>query len=136
MQEEIVFSTSKREELVDINSKVEEIVAKAKIKEGFCNVFCLHATGAIIINENYDHKVQEDIVDAMKKLIPAGVWKHDQVDGNGDSHVKAAIVGPSETVPIKDGKMQMGTWQSLGFCEFDGPRGVRKVIVTVMEGGR
>tara|TARA_Y100000310_G_C20458814_1_gene704344 strand:- start:234 stop:641 length:408 start_codon:yes stop_codon:yes gene_type:complete len=132
MQEEIVFSTSKREELVDINSRVEEIVAKSKVKTGLCNVFCLHATGAIVINENYDHNVMEDIVDALKKLIPAGVWKHDQVDGNGDSHVKAAIIGPSETVPIKDGKMQMGTWQSIAFMELDGPRQNRKVMVSIV----
>tara|TARA_B100001971_G_C18238450_1_gene569035 strand:+ start:240 stop:692 length:453 start_codon:yes stop_codon:yes gene_type:complete len=133
MQGEIVFSTSKREELVDINGKVEEIVSKSGVKEGICCVFAAHATGAIIINENYDHNVCIDVISALEKLIPAGKWEHDSVDGNGDAHIKSAVVGASETVPIHEGKLQMGTWQSLGFLEFDGPRSKRKVIVKIIK---
>lgn len=133
MQKEITFSTSKRLELVDINDKVQEIVSKSGVKDGICCVFCQHATGAIIINENYDPNVCLDIIDALSKLIPAGKWRHDSVDNNADAHIKAAIVGPSEIVPIKDGKLQLGTWQSLAFLECDGPRNNRRVIVKIIK---
>lgn len=133
MQKEITFSTSKRQELVDINDKVQEIVSKSGVKDGICCVFCQHATSAIIINENYDPNVCLDIIDALSKLIPAGKWRHDSVDNNADAHIKAAIVGPSETVPIKDGKLQLGTWQSFMFLELDGPRNNRKVIVKIIK---
>jgi len=133
MQETITFSTTKNQELVDINSKVGEIVAKSGVKEGICNVFCQHATGAVIINENYDPNVCLDLIDALNKIIPAGKWRHDKVDGNADAHIKSAIMGPSETIPIKNGKLQLGTWQSIMFVELDGPRTGRKVVVQIIK---
>ena len=133
MQGEIEISSSQRLEMIDINSKVEDIVKKSNIKQGLCNVFCCHATGAIAINENYDPDVCLDFNDALAKLIPQGKWRHDSVDGNADAHIKAAIVGPSETIPIKEGKLKLGTWQSIMFCEFDGPRSNRKIIITIIE---
>jgi secondary thiamine-phosphate synthase enzyme len=84
-----------------------------------------------MIQENWDESVQTDVVNLLSKLIPNGVWLHDAQDGNGDAHLKAGIVGPSETIPIIDGKMGLSTWQNIFFCEFDGPRQSRKIMVTV-----
>lgn len=132
MQEEFFISTSKKQELIDITGKINSIIKKSKIKNGVCNVFAAHATAAIIINENYDPNICLDLLDALNKLIPAGVWRHDRIDGNADAHIKAAILGPSETIPIKDGKLNLGRWQALMFMELDGPRQNRKIIVTII----
>ncbi len=85
-----------------------------------------------MIQENWDESVQTDVINLLGKLIPRGVWLHDQQDGNGDSHLKAGLVGPSETVPIIDGQLGLSRWQNLFFCEFDGPRRDRRVICTVL----
>ncbi|MBW2981131.1 secondary thiamine-phosphate synthase enzyme YjbQ [Candidatus Woesearchaeota archaeon] len=130
MQKEITVSTSKKEELVDITDEVKRIVADSKVKEGLCNVYVPHATAAVTLNENADPNVMVDIVNALDKVVPQGKWLHDRVDGNGDSHIKSAIVGPSETIPIKDGKLLLGTWQDIMLCDFDGPR-QRRVIITI-----
>lgn len=132
MQEEFTISTSKRQELVDITNKINSIIKKCKIKNGVCNVFAAHATAAIVINEGYDPNVCLDLLDALNKLIPSGIWRHDRIDGNADSHIKSAILGPSETIPVKNGKLELGTWQSIAFCELDGPRGDRRIIVTML----
>ena len=132
MQKEIIISTKEHNELVDITKEVEKIVSESKVKQGLCNVFAAHATAAILINENYDPNVREDIINALNKIIPEhNNYKHDKIDNNAASHIKAAIIGPSETIPIKDGKLLLGTWQQIAFCEFDGPRSNRKVIVSV-----
>ena len=133
MQETIVLSTSEREGLYDITSEVEKLVSKSGIKAGLVNIYAQGATAGIMIQENWDDSVQTDVVNLLKKLIPRGVWLHDQQDGNGDSHLKAGIVGPSETVPIINGKMGLSTWQNIFFCEFDGPRERRSVLVTLIE---
>lgn len=133
MYAEFVFSTPKKQKLIDINDKIRDIVNKSKIKEGICTVFCKHATGAIIINENYDPNICLDLLDALNDLIPKGKWRHDKVDGNADAHIKAAILGPHETIPIKDGELQLGQWQSIMFVELDGPRNNRTVAVQVIE---
>jgi len=132
MYSEFSFSTSKKQELIDINEKIEEIVEKSKIKEGICTIFAKHATAAIIVNENYDPNICLDLIDALNDLIPQGKWRHDRVDGNADAHIKSAILGPSETIPIKDGKLQLGQWQNIMFCEWDGPRQDRTIAVTVI----
>ena len=131
MQKEITISTSKKEELVDITDEVRKIVAESKVKEGMCNVYVPHATAAVTLNENADPNVMVDIVNALDKVFPQGKWLHDRVDGNGDSHIKSAIIGPSETIPIKDGKLLLGTWQDIMLCDFDGPR-KRKIIVNII----
>ena len=131
MQEEFGISTSKKQELIDITGKINSIVTKSKIKQGLCNIFAAHATAAIIINENYDPNICLDLLNSLNKLIPSGIWKHDKIDGNADSHIKAAILGPSETIPIKNGELQLGQWQSCMLAELDGPRQNRKIIVTV-----
>lgn len=132
MQKTITISSSRRLEMIDINSEVEKIVAESKVKGGICNVFCSHATGAIAINENYDPNCCVDFHECLAKLIPQGKWKHDSVDGNSDAHIKAAIIGPSESIPIKNGKLELGTWQSIMLVELDGPRSDRKIIITVI----
>ena len=132
MQQEFYISSKKKQELIDITEKLNLIISKSKIKEGLCNVFAAHATAAIIINENYDPNICLDLLDSLNKLIPSGIWRHDKVDGNADAHIKAAILGPQETIPIKNGGLQLGRWQSLMFCELDGPRNDRKIIITVM----
>ena len=91
----------------------------------------MHATAAIIINENADPNICLDLIDSLNDLIPKGKWRHDKLDGNADAHIKSSILGPSETIPIKDNRLQLGTWQAVMFCENDGPRSNRKVIVTV-----
>ena len=133
MQKEIIISTHAHNELIDITKEIEKIVSESKVKQGLCNVFAMHATAAILINENYDPNVMEDIINALNKIIPEhNNYKHDRIDNNAASHIKAAIIGPSETIPIKDGKLLLGTWQSIAFCEFDGPRSDRRIIVKIL----
>ena len=132
MQEQFTISTNKKQELIDITSQINSIIKKSKVKNGLCNVFTAHATAAIIINENYDTNICLDLLDSLNKLIPSGIWRHDKIDGNADSHIKAAILGPQETIPINNGKLQLGQWQSLMMVELDGPRSDRKIIVTII----
>ena len=131
MQEVISISTSKRQELIDITNKVAAIVKKSKVKEGLCTVFAMHATAAVIINENADPNICLDLIDSLNELIPRGKWRHDKLDGNADAHIKSSILGPSETIPIKNSQLQLGTWQAVMLADFDGPR-KRGIIVQVM----
>jgi secondary thiamine-phosphate synthase enzyme len=133
MQETIVISTRQREALYDITQEVDEVVRKSGLSNGLVNVYAQGATAAIMIQENWDDSVQTDVVNLLKKLIPRGVWLHDRQDGNGDAHLKAGIVGPSETIPVIAGKMGLSTWQNIFFCEFDGPRNQRKILLTIIE---
>jgi secondary thiamine-phosphate synthase enzyme len=134
MQKEIIISSSKREELIDITSQVEEIVKESKIKEGICVIYTPHATGAIIINENADPNICDDVLEALSKLIPAGRWRHDRIDNNADAHIKSSIIGPHATIPIKNGSLQLGTWQDCFFAELDGPRSGRKIVISIIGG--
>jgi len=135
MRETIHLPTHHREELVDITDRVQAVVAASGIADGLVSVYAHGATAGVMIQENWDDSVQTDVVDLLRKLIPRGVWQHDRQDGNGDSHLKAGLVGPSETVPLVDGRLGLSTWQNLFLCEFDGPRSERKVIVTVLRDG-
>ncbi len=131
----ITLSTHERETLVDITSKVADAVRASGVRDGLCAVYAQGATAAIMIQENWDESVQSDVVDLLRTLIPRGVWLHDRQDGNGDSHLKAGLVGPSETVPIIDGRLGLSRWQNIFLCEFDGPRGERRVVCTVLADG-
>lgn len=133
MQQTIQISTDSHNGLYDITAQVEQVVAKSGIRSGMANVYVQGATAAIMIQENWDESVQTDVIDLLKKLIPSGVWQHDRQDGNGDAHLKAGVVGPSETIPVIDGKMGLSTWQNIFVCEFDGPRKVRRIVVTVLK---
>ncbi|MCX8193833.1 MAG: secondary thiamine-phosphate synthase enzyme YjbQ [Candidatus Pacearchaeota archaeon] len=132
MQTEFKLKTNKREEIIDITEKIKEIVNKSKAEEGVCLIYVPHATAALTINENYDPKVCEDFLEALRKIAPRGKWTHDKEDGNGDAHIKSAIIGPGVTIPIKNSSLLLGRWQGIMFCEFDGPRD-RKIIIQIIE---
>jgi secondary thiamine-phosphate synthase enzyme len=131
MQQHFHISTNSHNGLYDITREVESIVSESKVQSGLVNVYVQGATAGIMIQENWDDSVQNDVISLLKKLIPSGVWEHDAQDNNGDSHLKAGIVGPQETIPIIEGKMGLSTWQNIFLCEFDGPRSRRNVVVTV-----
>lgn len=128
----IEIKTNKREELIDITNQVKACLRKSGIRNGLLNVYAQGATAAIMIQENWDNSVQTDVVDLLRKLIPRGVWLHDRQDGNGDSHLKAGLVGPSESIPVSDGQLGLSTWQNIFFCEFDGPRSSRRIVCTII----
>ncbi len=130
MQSEFHVRSQRKYQMLDITGRVADIVGQAKLSEGICSVYVTHATAAVVINENDDPNVCEDVLDALDKLIPEGVWRHDRVDGNAAAHIKSAILGPGETIPVRDGRLVLGTWQAIMLVELDGPR-ERRVIVTV-----
>ena len=132
MREIIRIETRRREVLVDITPQVESVVQQSGIRNGLVGVYAQGATAAIMIQENWDDSVQTDVVNLLAKMIPRGVWLHDAQDGNGDSHLKSGLVGPSETIPLIDGKLGLSTWQNVFFCEFDGPRHDRRVVCTII----
>ncbi|MBF0433043.1 MAG: YjbQ family protein [Fibrobacteria bacterium] len=136
MQEVIHAGTNTREGLYDITDQVTAIVAKSTITTGMCNVYSQGATSGIMIQENWDDSVQNDVVTLLRKLIPQGVWEHDRQDSNGDSHLKAGLVGPSETIPIINGELGLSRWQNIFLCDFDGPRDQRSIIVTLYDAGK
>jgi secondary thiamine-phosphate synthase enzyme len=127
---ELRIRTRVKREMIDITPRVAEIVARAELSEGLCSVYTPHATAAVVINENDDPNVCVDVLDALDRLIPAGVWRHDRVDGNAASHIQATILGPSETIPVVGGRLLLGTWQAIMLVELDGPRD-RRVIVSL-----
>ncbi len=129
----ITIRTDKREGLYDITREVENLVASSDVVEGLANVYVQGATAAIMIQENWDDSVQLDVVNLLRKIIPRGQWLHDAQDGNGDSHLKAGLIGPSETIPIINGKMGLSTWQNIFLCEFDGPRNNRTIVITIIK---
>ena len=118
--------------LVDITPLVQGLVEESGIEYGIVNVYAQGATAAIMIQENWDESIQMDVVNLLRQMIPKGVWLHDAQDGNGDSHLKSGLVGPSETIPVIDGRLGLSTWQNIFFCEFDGPRSERQVVCTII----
>jgi secondary thiamine-phosphate synthase enzyme len=129
------FSISSRahDELIDITTQVTRALADSRVVDGLCHVYVPHATAAIAINENDDPNIGVDVVNALRKLvIEHDGWLHDRIDNNAASHIKAAIIGPSETIPIRGGRLALGTWQNIFLCEFDGPRSGRSVVVTIL----
>lgn len=132
MRKIIEISTGEREILVDITSEVEEIVRSSGVENGLVALYAQGATGAIMIQENWDDSVQTDVVNLLAKMIPRGVWLHDRQDGNGDAHLKAGLIGPSETIPLINGQLGLSRWQNIFFCEFDGPRSRRSLVCTIL----
>jgi secondary thiamine-phosphate synthase enzyme len=133
MREIITVATDQRETLVDITDQVRAVVRASGVADGLVSVYVQGATAAMMIQENWDESVQTDVVNFLRKIIPKGVWLHDAQDGNGDAHLKAGLVGPSETIPIIDGQLGLSTWQNIFLCEFDGPRAERHVVCTIVE---
>src|SRR6056297_3091942 len=133
MQKLIFQATDKREGLYDITEKVISLCTRSNIRQGTVHVYVQGATAGIMIQENWDNSVQYDVITLLRKIAPQGVWEHDRQDGNGDSHLKAGLVGPSETIPIIDGRPGLSTWQNIFFCEFDGPREQRPIVLTILK---
>ena len=130
MAEFHIRTTAKRQ-MIDLTARVADIVAETRVDEGLCNVYVTHATAAIVVNENDDPNVCVDVLDLLDRLIPAGVWRHDKVDGNAASHIQATILGPSETIPVRGGRLLLGRWQAVMLVELDGPRD-RRIVVTTL----
>lgn len=124
---EISVKTNKKEEIIIIDKLIQE---RLKGKTGIATIFLQHSSAAIIINENWDPDLRQDILEALSKLIPAGKWKHDKRDNNAAAHIKATILGSSVHVPVKDGKLLLGRWQSIALVELDGPR-IRNIIISI-----
>ena len=116
--------TRSRIELIDITAQVQQAIAAEGFDHGICMVYVPHTTAAVTINENADPDVPRDIVMALNRLVPADLpFRHNE--GNSDAHVKASLIGASEMVTVAKGRLMLGTWQGLFFCEFDGPRNRR-----------
>ena len=132
MREIFRVTTSQPRQCIDITEQVRDLVRKSDVGRGLCHVMVLHATAAIVVNENADPNIGVDLIDALDRVIPehAG-WLHDRIDNNAHAHIKAAIVGPSELLQIEDGDLVLGTWQALMLVEFDGPRETRHVSVAI-----
>lgn len=121
--------TARRAQLVDITEMVAELVERTGVKDGICHVFVPHTTAGVTINEGADPDVARDIEAQLARMVPKDAgYKHGE--GNSDSHIKTAMVGPSCTAPVRGGRLALGTWQAVFFCEWDGPR-TRQVEVTV-----
>jgi secondary thiamine-phosphate synthase enzyme len=126
--------TRAQKESVDITTRVREIVARSGVREGFCHVMVLHSTAAIVVNETADPNIGRDLIDALDRAVPdrAG-WRHDEIDDNAHSHIKASILGASELIPVHEGELLLGTWQGIWLVDFDGPR-KRRVSVQLLRG--
>jgi len=129
-QEDVPLRTQNRAQWVDITAEVQRIVTASSVRKGICTIASMHTTGGVTLNENADPDVQRDFFHKLNELVPQSpAYRH--AEGNSDSHLKSSLVGLSVQVPVTEGKMTLGTWQSVYFCEFDGPRS-RRVAVTVM----
>jgi secondary thiamine-phosphate synthase enzyme len=132
MTKEISVKTSSRVELIDITHLVEKVISESKVKSGLCTIYVPHTTAAVTINENADPSVRSDIIKELNKIVPFDD-NYSHLEGNAAAHIKASIIGPSETILVDGGSLVLGTWQGIYFCEFDGPRN-RKVIIKIIEG--
>jgi secondary thiamine-phosphate synthase enzyme len=130
VQDTVRIRTSERLEVIDLTSKVADVVRASGVDDGLCTVFVRHATAAIVINENADPGFRVDLVNALSGMFPEGVWEHDKIDDNGAAHLKATLLGPSESIPVRGGKLALGTWQGIALVECDGPRD-REIIVDI-----
>jgi len=134
MMQTFQVRTSARTEFIDVTRSVEEAVRQTGVGDGICIIFIPHTTAAVTINENADPNVVQDIIMELNKIVPfQDPYRH--MDGNSPSHIKASLVGCSQVVFVESGKLVLGAWQGIFFCEFDGPRD-RKVHVKVISGGR
>ena len=129
---ELTVKTRAQTELVDITAEVEKRVAESGAQQGLCLVYVPHTTAGVTINENADPSVRIDLLMVLNQIVP---WRADyrHLEGNSPAHVKSTLVGSSQTIAIAGGRLVLGTWQGIFFCEFDGPR-IRKVHVRIIEG--
>ena len=132
MLRQIEVRSKTRTEFIDITSEVRDLVRKVNVGNGICHLFVLHTTAGITINEGADPAVQRDINTYLNKLVaPDPYFTHGE--GNSDAHIKATLIGPSQTIIIENNRPLLGTWQAIYFCEFDGPR-QRKVAIKFIPG--
>jgi secondary thiamine-phosphate synthase enzyme len=125
--------TTDHNQVVDITDRVQEAVRASGLDSAVCAVYTPHATAAIAVNENDDPNIGVDLMRALGKMVPEhDGWLHDRVDDNAAAHIKSAIVGPSESIPVEGGRLALGRWQNVFFCEFDGPRSERRITVTIV----
>ncbi|HOG60629.1 MAG TPA: secondary thiamine-phosphate synthase enzyme YjbQ [Flexilinea sp.] len=126
---QFTLQTSGRSQLIDITSRVREAVTASGIREGLCTIFIPHTTAAVTINENADPDVVRDFLYELDKIVP---WQdgYRHAEGNSAAHLKSSLIGVSEQVFIENGRLMLGTWQGIYFCEFDGPR-TRRVLVRI-----
>jgi secondary thiamine-phosphate synthase enzyme len=131
---ELTIPTSSRTELIDITSMVQDAVGDEGLESGIVVVYCPHTTGAITINEGADPAVKRDILAVINRVIP---WDFDyrHMEGNSPAHIKTSLFGPSVQVIVERGRLQLGTWQKIFFCEFDGPRRRKVWIKTIADRG-
>lgn len=126
---QISVSTKSHTELVDITAEIQRAVAESGVENGLCHVYVPHTTAGLTINENADPSVRQDILMELNKLIPLQD-NYQHREGNAAAHIKASIVGSSQTIQVLDGRLVLGTWQGIFFCEFDGPRS-RRVLTSI-----
>jgi secondary thiamine-phosphate synthase enzyme len=127
--ETLLVKTERRTQLIDVTERVQKAVAQSGVSLGVCHIYVPHTTAGVLINEHADPDVARDVEATLDRLVPrTDAYRHSE--GNSDSHVKAALVGTSQVVFIENGKLALGRWQGIFFCEFDGPR-ERKILVKV-----
>lgn len=131
MTGKITIRTKAATEMIDITGQVQEKVTESGLEEGAVVLFVLHTTAAITVNEGADPSVRSDIIETLNEIVP---WDrpYRHAEGNSPAHIKSTMVGPSEMIPFEKGRLRLGRWQSIYFCEFDGPR-TRSVLVTVLK---
>ena len=127
MTNTIEIKSSGQTEMIDITGQIVELLEKSKTKDGFCFIYVPHTTAAVTINENADPSVESDILKAINNIIPFQ-YDYSHLEGNSAAHIKTTLVGSPDIVAVEGGRLQLGTWQAVFFCEFDGPR-TRKVQV-------
>lgn len=125
------LTTENASEMVNITADVRRLVEESGVRRGLCNVYSPHTTAGIVVQEGYDPDVCRDVTTSLSRLVPReGDYRH--AEGNSDAHIKALMTGSSQTIPIEYGKLQLGRWQAVFFCEFDGPRS-RSVWVQIIK---
>jgi secondary thiamine-phosphate synthase enzyme len=127
---QLTIKTHAQTEMIDITHKVQQFIESQPIKGGICMIYVPHTTAAVTINESADPNVREDIVMVLNQMVP---WKapYRHMEGNSPAHVKASLIGSSELIQVEDGRLVLGTWQGIFFCEFDGPR-TRKANIMLL----
>ena len=130
MKRTITVKTSSKTEFIDITADIEKAIRPERVDDGVCFLFVPHTTAAVTINERADPSVKSDILMVLNKIVP---WKeaYRHLEGNSPAHIKASIIGPSEIIAVERGRLKLGTWQGVFFCEFDGPR-TRKIYMRLL----
>lgn len=128
----IAVSTTRRTELLDVTAEVSRVVGDSGVSSGICTVYVPHTTAGVTVNENDDPNVARDIETALDRMVPKDK-SYTHLEGNADAHIKSSLVGVSQTIQIENGKLLLGRWQAIFFCEFDGPRR-RELWVRVLAG--